>query len=74
MLIVVVLLWVLSIPVGFLTAAMAMTGSIAVIALVSAAVSALSSMILVAMQASIYVELRQLKEGIAPADLEAIFA
>jgi hypothetical protein len=31
-------------------------------------------MILVATQASIYVELRQLKEGVAPSELEGIFA
>lgn len=74
MLIVLVLLWVLSIPVSFLTAAMIATGSAFLTAFVAAATGALSSMILVATQASIYVELRQLKEGIAPADLEAIFA
>lgn len=74
MLIIGLLLWVLSIPVSFLTAAMIATGSGILTALVTAATSALSSMILVAVQASVYVELRQLKEGIAPADLEAIFA
>lgn len=74
MVIVIVLLWVLSIPVNFLTAAMIATGSGFLTAFITAATGALSSMILVAMQASIYVELRQLKEGIAPSDLEAIFA
>jgi hypothetical protein len=74
MLIVLVLLWVLSIPAGFLTAAMAVTANPFAIALVGGAVSALGTMIMVTVQASIYVELRQLKEGIAPADLEAIFA
>ncbi|MBN8811303.1 MULTISPECIES: hypothetical protein [Sphingomonas] len=74
MLIVVVLLWVLSIPVSFLTAAMIATGNALLTAFVGAAVGALGSMVMVAVQASIYVELRQLKEGIAPSDLEAIFA
>lgn len=74
MLIVVVLLWILSIPVGFLTAATALTGITPLVALVSAAVSALGNMIFVTVQASIYVELRQLKDGVAPAELEAIFA
>lgn len=73
MLIVLVLLWVLSIPMGFLSAAMAATGNPFVMALVAAAVSALGTMIMVTVQASIYVELRQLKEGIAPAELEQIF-
>ncbi len=66
---------VLSIPVSFLTAAMIATGS----AFLDGAgrrhaVGALGSMVMVAVQASIYVELRQRKEGIAPADLAAIFA
>jgi hypothetical protein len=74
MLIVVVLIWVLSIPVSFLNAAMTATGNVFLVALVGAAVQALYSMLMVAVQASIYVELRQLKEGVAPADLEAIFA
>lgn len=74
MIIVAVLLWVLSIPVSFLTAAITVTGITPLIALVGAAVSALGNMIYVTVQASIYVELRQLKEGIAPAELEAIFA
>ena len=74
MLIVLVLLCVLSIPVSFLTAAMEAIGNAFLTALVGAATSALASMVMVAVQASIYVELRQLKEGIAPSDLEAIFA
>jgi hypothetical protein len=74
MVIVVVLLWVLSIPVSFITAAISTTGFVPLIALVGAASSALGNMIYVTVQASIYVELRQLKEGIAPAELEAIFA
>jgi len=74
MLIIGVLLWVLSIPAGFLTAAMMATGNAFLIALVGAALSALNSLVLVATQASIYVELRQKKEGVAPAELEAIFA
>lgn len=74
MLVVLVLLWVLSIPVGFLTMAMMATGNAFLISFVTGALSALSSMILVTTQASIYVELRQLKEGVAPSDLEAIFA
>jgi hypothetical protein len=65
MLIVLVLLWVLSIPVSFLTAAMIATGNAFLTALVGAAVGALGSMVMVAVQASIYVELRQRKEGIA---------
>ncbi|WHU03522.1 MULTISPECIES: hypothetical protein [unclassified Sphingomonas] len=74
MLIVLVLIWVLSIPVSFLNAAMTATGNLFLVALVGGAVNALYSMLMVAVQASIYVELRQLKEGIAPSDLEAIFA
>lgn len=74
MLIMLVLLWVLSIPVSFLNDAMMATGNAFLFALVSSGLAALSSMILVATQASIYVELRQLKEGIAPSDLESIFS
>jgi hypothetical protein len=74
LLIVVVLLWVLSIPASFLNAAMLATGNAFLMALVGAVIGSLGSMVMVAVQASIYVELRQLKEGIAPADLEAIFA
>jgi hypothetical protein len=39
-----------------------------------AAISAVGSMVMVAVQSCIYVELRNVKEGVAPADLEAIFA
>ncbi|MDG2532547.1 hypothetical protein P6144_02715 [Sphingomonas sp. HITSZ_GF] len=73
-LIMVVLLWVLSIPVGFVVSAVTLTGNAVLVALIGAAVAALRSMIMVTLVASIYVELRKLKEGIAPAELEAIFA
>lgn len=74
MVVVVVLLWVLSIPIGFLIGAVSLSGNAVLVALIGAAVAALRSMIMVTVLASTYVELRQLKEGIAPADLEAIFA
>ncbi|WP_404336903.1 hypothetical protein AB2M62_00585 [Sphingomonas sp. MMS12-HWE2-04] len=74
MLLVVIGLWLLSIPAGLLTAGVAATGSIVVTALVSSAISALGSMAMVTVQSCIYVELRNVKEGVAPADLEAIFA
>ncbi len=74
MVIVGLLIWVLSIPVSFLNAAMSATGNLFLAALVGAAVNALYSMLTVAVQASVYVELRQLKEGIAPSDLESIFS
>jgi hypothetical protein len=45
-----------------------------VMALVSGVIGAIAGMITVTVQASIYVELRDVKEGVAPADLEAIFA
>jgi hypothetical protein len=74
MLLVVVGLWLISIPVGMLTYAISASGSTIVLSVLSAAVSALGSMVMVAVQSCIYVELRNVKEGVAPADLEAIFA
>jgi hypothetical protein len=74
MLLVVIGLWLLSIPVSLLTAGIAATGSIIAVALLSAVTSALGSMVSVTVQSCIYVELRNVKEGVAPADLEAIFA
>lgn len=74
MLLVVVGLWLISIPVGMLTYAISASGSTIVLSVLSAAISALGSMVMVAVQSCIYVELRNVKEGVAPADLEAIFA
>jgi hypothetical protein len=75
MLVIVIALWLLSIPAGMLTvAALAATGSVLATALLGGAMSALGSMVMVTAQSSIYVELRNVKEGVAPADLEAIFA
>lgn len=74
MLLVVVGLWLLSIPAGILSVAVASSGSIIVTALVTSVISALGSMVMVTVQSCIYVELRNVKEGVAPADLEAIFA
>lgn len=74
MLLVVVGLWLISIPIGMLTIALTATGSLFVVGVFSAAISALGSMAMVAVQSCIYVELRSAKEGVAPADLEAIFA
>ena len=42
--------------------------------LVSTLVQAVTSMVLATLQATIYVELRDVKEGVLPKDLEAIFA
>jgi hypothetical protein len=74
MLLVVIGLWLLSIPVGLLAAGVATTGSVIAVALLTAVTSALGSMVSVTVQSCIYVELRNVKEGVAPADLEAIFA
>jgi hypothetical protein len=74
MLLVIVGLWLISIPVGLLTVAVAATGSVIAVALVTAIISALGSMVMVTVQSCVYVELRNVKEGVAPADLEAIFA
>jgi hypothetical protein len=67
-------LWLLSIPAGLLIAFAQGGGSILLLSLVTSIVSALGGMVMVTVQASIYVELREAKEGIAPGDLEAIFA
>jgi hypothetical protein len=72
--IVFVLLWVVGIPFSFLTAAMTGFGNPVLLAAITAVLGALRGMVVVAVTASVYVELRQLKEGIAPAELEAIFA
>jgi hypothetical protein len=74
MLLVIVGLWLISIPVGLLTVGITATGSNIAVSVLSAVVSALGSMAMVAVQSCIYVELRNVKEGVAPADLEAIFA
>lgn len=68
------LIWIVGIPLGYITGAFTMGGNLFLVALTGAATSALGSMVMVAGQASIYVELRQVKEGIAPSELEAIFA
>jgi hypothetical protein len=75
MLVIVIGLWLLSIPTGMLTAgALAASGSVLTVALLSGAIGALGNMVIVTAQSSIYVELRNVKEGVAPGDLEAIFA
>jgi hypothetical protein len=75
MLVIMIALWLFSFPTGMLTtAAHAATGSIVATALISATLSALGNMVVVTAQASIYVELRNVKDGVGPADLEAIFA
>ncbi|WP_155006469.1 hypothetical protein [Sphingomonas hengshuiensis] len=75
MLVLVFALWLLAIPVGMLTAAARSAGSATMLlSVLGAIVSALSSMVMVSIQACIYVELRDVKEGVAPGDLEAIFA
>jgi hypothetical protein len=74
MLVMMIGLWLLGIPAGMLTVGIAASGSIIASSLVGAAISALASMVMVTVQACIYVELRDVKDGVAPADLEAIFA
>jgi hypothetical protein len=74
MLIVVIGLWLLSIPAAMLEGLAGSIGATIGVALMGAVVSALGNMVMVTIQASIYVELREAKEGIAPSDLEAIFA
>jgi len=75
MLLLVILAWLFSVATTMLTAAVhAAIGSIFVTALIGGGLAALSSMVMVTAQASIYIELRNVKEGVAPADLEAIFA
>lgn len=65
----------LSFPVGLASAAtMAIGASPLMAALIDGAYSALSGMISVVLLASIYVELREVKENIAPDTLETIFA
>lgn len=74
-LIVTIGLWVLSIPAGMLIAfTSAAVTSPLLVGLVSAAISSIGSMVMVTIQASAYVELRDVKEGVAPGELEAIFA
>ena len=67
-------IWLLSIPAGMLMAGVAASGSVVATLLITSAIGALGSMVMVAVQSCIYVELRDVKEGIAPSDLEAIFA
>lgn len=68
-------LWLLSIPVGLFTAGLgSASASIPLAAAITAVTNAIGTMVMTAVQASIYVELREVKEGVAPADLEAIFA
>lgn len=74
MLVVWIGLWLISIPIGLMSAAFQSTGSIVLLSLFSAAVGALGSMVTVAVQSCIYVELRDVKEGVAPSELESIFA
>lgn len=74
MLILVIGLWLCSIPLAMISAAAGAMGSVMFLSVFAGVISALGSMVTVTVQASIYVELRDVKEGVAPADLEAIFA
>ncbi len=71
MLAVVIGLWVLS-AIGGAIGLVAMAASPLVTVVISALTGALGSMVMVTVIASIYVELRDVKDGIAPGDLEAI--
>ncbi|MDF7775662.1 hypothetical protein P1X14_10425 [Sphingomonas sp. AOB5] len=67
-------IWLLSFPVNIAAAAtLAIGASPLMVALISGAFSALTGMVTVVMLASIYVELREVKENIAPETLETIF-
>ncbi|NML05403.1 hypothetical protein [Sphingomonas sp. G-3-2-10] len=69
-----VAIWLLGIPVGLIAGVTAGIGTSPMIAaLIDGAYSALTSMLNVVMVASIYVELRNAKENVAPETLETIF-
>lgn len=75
MLILLVAAWLIMIPLGMIkTTTAAATGNIVLVAMVQGLFSSFTTMVMVAIQASIYVELRDKREGVAPADLETIFA
>lgn len=64
--------FILNLPVGFMVAGFHASPYLAVA--FSSLVSVLGTMVLVTMQATMYVELRDVKEGVSPKELEAIFA
>lgn len=68
-------LWVLSLCVNWLLGPVITGASTPLPAsLVQAVVGAISSMVSVTVQTSVYVELRNVKDGVRPSELEAIFA
>ncbi len=67
-----IVILILQAPTGLLTAAAQTPTSLSV--LITTAVSIVTTMVLCTIQAAIYVELRDVKEGAAPSDLETIFA
>lgn len=66
--------WLLTIPTGIVVAMSRGMESPLVVASFTAVIGALSAMVTVSILASIYVELRNVKEGVAPNELESIFA
>ena len=67
-----ILVTILSVPASILTVVMHAPPYLAVVS--TTIVSVLGTMVLVTVQATIYVELRDVKEGVSPRELEAIFA
>ncbi len=67
-----IVILILQAPTGLLTAAAQTPTSLSI--LITTAVGIVTSMVLCTIQAAIYVELRDVKEGAAPSDLETIFA
>jgi hypothetical protein len=68
-------MWILGIAVAAVLMAMqSLATMVWFSALANTITGTLGSMVMVAMQTSIYVELRDVKEGVAPNELEAIFA
>ncbi len=67
-----IVILILQAPTGLLTAAAQTPTSLSI--LITTAVSIVTTMVLCTIQAAIYVELRDVKEGAAPSDLETIFA
>ena len=64
--------WILTWPAGLVTLALGQGSSAA--AIIAALVAAVSSMFVVTVQASAYVELRHVRDGVLPTELEEIFA
>ena len=62
----------LGVPLGILIAALHLPPYLAVV--FTAILNIIGSMVIVTVQATIYVELRDVKEGVSPKELEAIFA